>query len=136
MSGLFTAALLRRVGWEVFTPIYDLASPRMVLGRVVLIGDAASVGRPHMGFGVSKAAEDARALADALGAHGADIDAELAQFEGVRRPIGERVMLHGRKLGAHLGVNLKTEDEWAMWKLLQDPHAVLGHIAVPHFLAA
>ncbi len=128
--------VLRRIERPFFTPIYDLASPRMVFGRVALIGDAASVGRPHMGFGVAKAAEDARALADALVAHAADIDAGLAQFEAVRQPIGERVMLHGRKLGTHLGVNLQTEDDRAMWKLLQDPHAMLRYIAVPHFLAA
>lgn len=128
--------VLRRVERPFFTPIYDHASPQMVFGRVVLIGDAASVGRPHMGFGVSKAAEDARALADALVAHDPDIDAGLAQFEAVRQPIGERVMRHGRKLGTHLGVNLETEDDRAMWTLLQDPHAMLRYIAVPHFLAA
>src|SRR5215831_14018152 len=60
---------LERIERPFFTPIYDHASPRMVFGRAALIGDAASVGRPHMGFGVSKAAEDARALADALAAH-------------------------------------------------------------------
>jgi 2-polyprenyl-6-methoxyphenol hydroxylase-like FAD-dependent oxidoreductase len=36
-----------------FTPIYDHFSPKMVFGRVVLIGDAASVGRPHIGMGVA-----------------------------------------------------------------------------------
>jgi 2-polyprenyl-6-methoxyphenol hydroxylase-like FAD-dependent oxidoreductase len=126
--------VLRRIERPFFTPIYDHASPRMAFGRVVLIGDAASVGRPHMGFGVSKAAEDARALADALAAHGADVDAALARFDAVRQPIGERVMLHGRKLGTHLGVNLETDEDRATWRLLQDPHAMLRYIAVPHFL--
>jgi 2-polyprenyl-6-methoxyphenol hydroxylase-like FAD-dependent oxidoreductase len=88
-----------------------------------------------MGFGVSKAAEDARALADALRAHD-DVEAALANFDTVRQPIGERVMLHGRKLGTHLGVNLRTDEDRAMWRLLQDGHAMLRHIAVPHFLAA
>jgi len=128
--------VLRQIERPFFTPIYDHASPRMVFGRVVLIGDAASVGRPHMGFGVSKAAEDARALADALATHGSDLDTALARFEALRQPIGERVMLHGRKLGTHLGVKLETDEDRAMWKLLQDPHAMLRYIAVPHFLAA
>jgi 2-polyprenyl-6-methoxyphenol hydroxylase-like FAD-dependent oxidoreductase len=128
--------VLRRIERPFFTPIYDHASPRMAFGRVVLIGDAASVGRPHMGFGVSKAAEDARALADALAAHDPDVDAALASFDALRQPIGERVMLHGRKLGTHLGVNLRTDEDRAMWRLLQDPHAMLRYIAVPHFLAA
>jgi 2-polyprenyl-6-methoxyphenol hydroxylase-like FAD-dependent oxidoreductase len=128
--------VLRRIDRPFFTPIYDHASPRMTFGRVVLVGDAASVGRPHMGFGVSKAAEDARALADALAAPDADVDAGLARFDAVRQPIGERVMLHGRKLGTHLGVNLRTDEDRAMWRFLQDGHAMLRHIAVPHFLAA
>jgi 2-polyprenyl-6-methoxyphenol hydroxylase-like FAD-dependent oxidoreductase len=147
MSGLFAAAFLRQAGWDAdvyerssvelvgFTPIYDHASPRMAFGRVALIGDAASVGRPHMGFGVSKAADDARALADALRTHD-DVEAALASFDAVRQPIGERVMLHGRKLGTHLGVDLRTDEDRAMWRLLQDGNAMLRHIAVPNFLAA
>jgi 2-polyprenyl-6-methoxyphenol hydroxylase-like FAD-dependent oxidoreductase len=125
--------VLRRIERPFFTPIYDHASPRMAFGRVALIGDAASVGRPHMGFGVSKAADDARALADALRSHD-DIEVALVSFDAVRQPIGERVMLHGRKLGTHLGVNLRTDEDRAMWQLLQDGHAMLRHIAVPHFL--
>jgi 2-polyprenyl-6-methoxyphenol hydroxylase-like FAD-dependent oxidoreductase len=127
--------VLRRIERPFFTPIYDHASPRMAFGRVALIGDAASVGRPHMGFGVSKAADDARALADALRTHD-DVEAALASFDAVRQPIGERVMLHGRKLGTHLGVDLRTDEDRAMWRLLQDGNAMLRHIAVPNFLAA
>jgi len=127
--------VLRRIERPFFTPIYDHASPRMVFGRVALAGDAASVGRPHMGYGVSKAADDARTLAEALAAHD-DVDAGLARFEALRQPIGERVMRHGRKLGTHLGVKLETDEDRAMWTLLQDPHAMLRYIAVPHFLAA
>jgi 2-polyprenyl-6-methoxyphenol hydroxylase-like FAD-dependent oxidoreductase len=127
--------VLRRIERPFFTPIYDHASPRMVFGRVALVGDAASVGRPHMGYGVSKAADDARTLAEALAAHD-DVDAGLARFEALRQPIGERVMRHGRKLGTHLVVKLETDEDRAMWTLLQDPHAMLRYIAVPHFLAA
>ena len=50
----------------VLQPIYDLETPRMAFGRVAIIGDAAFVARPHVGAGVSKAADDAAALADAL----------------------------------------------------------------------
>ena len=49
-------------------PIYDLASPRLAFGRVAIIGDAAFVARPHVGAGVSKAADDAAALAEMLDA--------------------------------------------------------------------
>jgi 2-polyprenyl-6-methoxyphenol hydroxylase-like FAD-dependent oxidoreductase len=116
-----------------FTPIYDFSSPRLVFGRVALVGDAASSARPHMGFGVAKAAGDARALADALRAHD-DVDAALEYYHAQRQPIGERVMLHGRKLGTHLGVGLKTDEDRAMWRTLQDYRAMMDWIAVPNFL--
>ena len=125
---------LRRIEHPFFTPIYDHASPRMAVGRVALIGDAAAVGRPHMGYGVSKAAEDARVLAESLAACEPDVDAGLARFDAARQPIGERVMRHGRKLGNHLGVMVTTAEDRAWWTRLQDPHAMLRHIAVPHFL--
>src|SRR5215471_13574146 len=117
-----------------FTPIYDFSTPQLAFGRVVLVGDAASSARPHMGFGMAKAGGDAQALAAALDSHD-DIDAGLAAYNRVRQPIGERIMLHGRKLGTHLGVNLQTDEDRAMWKLLQDHRAMMDWIAVPNFLA-
>jgi 2-polyprenyl-6-methoxyphenol hydroxylase-like FAD-dependent oxidoreductase len=118
-----------------FTPIYDFSTPQLVFGRVALVGDAASSARPHMGFGMAKAGGDAQALAQGLGSHD-DIDDGLARYNRIRQPIGERIMLHGRKLGTHLGVNLQTEEERAMWRLLQDHRAMMDWIAVPNFLAA
>ena len=118
-----------------FTPIYDFSTPRLIFGRVALVGDAASSARPHMGFGMAKAGGDAQALAQALGTHD-DIDGGLADYNRIRQPIGERIMLHGRKLGTHLGVNLQTDEDLAMWRLLQDHRAMMDRIAVPNFLAA
>ena len=117
-----------------FTPIYDFSTPRLVFGRIALVGDAASSSRPHMGFGMAKAGGDAVALAEALASHD-DIDSALAAYDRGRQPIGERVMLHGRKLGAQLGVNLANEDDRAMSALLQDARAMMDWIAVPNFLA-
>jgi hypothetical protein len=45
-------------------------------------------------------------------------------------------MLHGQKLGTHLGVDLRTDEDRKMWKLLQDHRAMMDWIAVPNFLAA
>jgi hypothetical protein len=45
-------------------------------------------------------------------------------------------MLHGRKLGTHLGVNLQTDEDRLMWKQLQDHRAMMDRIAEPDFLAA
>jgi 2-polyprenyl-6-methoxyphenol hydroxylase-like FAD-dependent oxidoreductase len=117
-----------------FTPIYDFVAPRLVFGRVALIGDAAATVRPHMGFGVAKAGGDAMALAEALGDCD-DIDAALVRYDAARRPIGERIMLHGRKLGTFLGVNLKTEEDHVMARLLSDHRGQMEWMGVPNFLA-
>ena len=124
---------LRVIGQPFFTPIYDFIAPRIVSGRVALIGDAASNARPHMGFGVSKAGGDAQALADALRDHD-DIDTGLAEYNRIRQPMGEIIVKHSRKLGTHMGVNLQTEEDRAMHALLQDPRAMMDLIAVPNFL--
>jgi len=126
---------LMKIKQPFFTPIYDFSAPQLVFGRIILLGDAASSARPHMGFGVSKAGDDARALAEALAGHD-DIDRALAQYQARRAPMADRIMMHGRKLGTHLGVNLKTAEDRAMWKMLQDYRAMMDWIAVPNFLAA
>src|SRR5688500_16807083 len=126
---------LKKIAQPFFTPVYDFNAPTLVYGRVALVGDAAGSSRPHMGFGVSKAGGDAQALARALGEH-EDVDAALARYDAERQPVGERIVRHGRKLGTHMGVDLKTEDDRRMWKLLQDPRAMMDWIAVPDFLKA
>jgi 2-polyprenyl-6-methoxyphenol hydroxylase-like FAD-dependent oxidoreductase len=118
-----------------FTPIYDFSAPQLVFGRVALVGDAAASPRPHMGFGMSKAGGDAQALGEVLGSHD-DLDDGLAAYDRLRQPIGERIVMHGRKLGTHLGVNLASEEDRAMWRQLQDHRAMMDRIAEPGFLAA
>ena len=36
------------------------------------------------------------------------------RLRALRQPIGERIMLHGRKLGTHLGVDLRTDEDRRM----------------------
>jgi 2-polyprenyl-6-methoxyphenol hydroxylase-like FAD-dependent oxidoreductase len=117
------------------TPIYDFTSPSIVYGRVAMIGDAAANTRPHMGFGMAKAGGDAQALARALRDH-VDVDAALTAYNAERQPLGNIIVMHGRKLGTHMGVNLKTEEDRRMHKLLQSDGAMLDWIAVPNFLDA
>jgi 2-polyprenyl-6-methoxyphenol hydroxylase-like FAD-dependent oxidoreductase len=117
------------------TPIYDFTAPRIVFGRVAMVGDAAANPRPHMGFGVAKAGNDAAALAAALRDHD-DIDAALQAYNAARQPIGNTIVMHSRKLGTHMGVNLKTDEDHRMHALLQSPSAMLDWIAVPNFLDA
>src|SRR5262249_48633562 len=110
-------------------------APRIVSGRVALVGDAASNARPHMGFGVSKAACDAQSLAEALRDQD-DIGKALSEYNRIRQPIGEIIVRHSRKLGTHMGVNLQTDEDRAMHELLQNPVVMMDWIAVPNFLAA
>ena len=88
-----------------------------------------------MGFGVAKAGGDAQALANALRDHD-DIDAALKAYNAERQPIGNTIVLHSRKLGTHMGVNLKTEEDRRMHALLQSDEAMMDWIAVPNFLDA
>jgi 2-polyprenyl-6-methoxyphenol hydroxylase-like FAD-dependent oxidoreductase len=117
------------------TPIYDFTAPRIVFGRVAMVGDAAANARPHMGFGVAKAGGDAEALANALRDHD-DIDTALKAYNALRQPIGNTIVMHSRKLGTHMGVNLQTEEDRRMHELLQSDGAMLDWIAVPNFLDA
>jgi 2-polyprenyl-6-methoxyphenol hydroxylase-like FAD-dependent oxidoreductase len=86
-----------------FQAIFDLASPRLVFGRVALLGDAAFVARPHVGAGVTKAALDAACLADATAAE-PDLDAALAYYDRERRRFGDWIVARSRDLGACIGL--------------------------------
>jgi 2-polyprenyl-6-methoxyphenol hydroxylase-like FAD-dependent oxidoreductase len=126
---------LMKIKQPFITPIYDFTAPSIVYGRVAMVGDAAANARPHMGFGMAKAGTDAQALAKALRNHD-NIDNALNAYNEERQPVGNNIVLHGRKLGTHLGVNLKTDEDRRMHDLLQDDGAMLDWIAVPHFLDA
>ncbi|KPQ07372.1 MAG: putative oxidoreductase [Rhodobacteraceae bacterium HLUCCA12] len=82
-----------------FTPIYDHLAPRYWHGRVALSGDAASVARPHVGMGVTKAACDAEALARHLDGAAAVPEA-LAAYSAERQPAGALARQVARDLGA------------------------------------
>jgi len=116
-----------------FQPIHDLAAPRMALGRVALLGDAAFVARPHVGAGVTKAFEDGLALAQALAA-APDISAGLQAFERRRLPAGERIIERARRLGAYLQAQLKTPEERAHAERHLSPDAVMRDTATLDFL--
>lgn len=82
--------------------IFDYATPRMVAGRIALLGDAAFVARPHTAMGVAKAAGDAMALRDALIAQD-DLTTALAAYEGERASVGRSIVAYGQRLGRSLG---------------------------------
>lgn len=83
-----------------FTPIYDHLSPVMANGCVALLGDAACVARPHVGMGVTKAAQDALALADTLSDK--PVPDALAAYSASRVPAARAAFERSRQLGAWL----------------------------------
>jgi len=90
-----------------FQAIFDLESPRMALGRVALLGDAAFVARPHVGMGVTKAALDAECLAREIRAANGDLGAALVRYDRERRRFGTRLVARARRLGAYIEAQLK-----------------------------
>lgn len=90
-----------------FQAIFDLESPRMALGRVVLLGDAAFVARPHVGMGVTKAALDAECLAHEIRTANGNLDAALTCYDRERRRFGTRLVARARRLGAYIEAQLK-----------------------------
>jgi 2-polyprenyl-6-methoxyphenol hydroxylase-like FAD-dependent oxidoreductase len=102
----------------------------MTSGRVALVGDAAFVARPHTGMGVTKAASDAVALADAL-AGAPDLDAALSEYDRRRRRFGSALVAHARRLGAYMQAQILTPAERAMAERFRTPEAVMRETAVP-----
>ncbi len=94
------AALMNGTQEVFFQPIFDLDSPSIVSGRVVLVGDAAFVARPHVAAGVTKAALNGAWLVDALA--GRDIDEGLALYERLSLPLGSAMVRRGRWIGGFL----------------------------------
>jgi 2-polyprenyl-6-methoxyphenol hydroxylase-like FAD-dependent oxidoreductase len=60
--------------------------PRLAVGRVALLGDAAHAMTPDLGQGACQAFEDAVTLAAVLGSDVTDVPAALARYDALRRP--------------------------------------------------
>src|SRR5512146_75077 len=102
--------IVRLIQEPILQPIYDLESPRMAFGRVAILGDAAFVARPHVAAGVSKAADDAAALADALQAE-PYVPAALKRYEATRLRENFRIIERARHLGAYLQATRTDEEQ-------------------------
>ena len=94
-----------------FQPIYDFAPARIAFGRVVLLGDAAFVARPHLGAGVTKAALDAGALADSISVCGHDIEAAGERYQRLQQPLGCGMVALAAQEGAYLSARLKPYEQ-------------------------
>src|SRR5216683_2643832 len=87
--------------------VFDYETPLMANGRLVLIGDAAFVARPHTAMGVAKAAGDAMALVAHLSRK--PVVEALRAFHEERLPVGASIVAYGRRLGEMLTAKASTE---------------------------
>jgi 2-polyprenyl-6-methoxyphenol hydroxylase-like FAD-dependent oxidoreductase len=110
-----------------FQAIFDVESPRLAVGRVCLLGDAAFVARPHVGMGVTKAALDAASLARSLELH-ADVEQALKRYATLRGEFGRRCVARGRRLGAYIEARARPQLAWPPEALDQRPERVLREI--------
>jgi 2-polyprenyl-6-methoxyphenol hydroxylase-like FAD-dependent oxidoreductase len=95
------AEMLEKTAQPFLQPIYDCATSQMAFDRVALLGDAAFVARPHVGMGVTKAAEDAMALTESIATHGATAQA-LQAYQTLRLNPSLAVLQRARELGAYM----------------------------------
>ncbi len=103
--------------------VVDLESPRLVFGRVCLMGDAAFVARPHLAAGQAKACADAWALRDAI-KRSSDLDEALAEWEQSQLALGRAVVARAREMGDRSQVQGTMVPGDPSWKFgLVDPAA-------------
>jgi 2-polyprenyl-6-methoxyphenol hydroxylase-like FAD-dependent oxidoreductase len=120
------AEIFVRTPQPFFQPIFDMESPRTVFGRVVLVGDAAFVARPHVGAGVTKAALESASLAEAASTR--DLAAGLLRFEQEQVPFGRGLVALARQEGAYLSAQLKPREQRTAAELKWDvDHVLLAH---------
>jgi 2-polyprenyl-6-methoxyphenol hydroxylase-like FAD-dependent oxidoreductase len=122
------AEMLEKTAQPFLQPIYDCATSQMAFDRVALLGDAAFVARPHVGMGVTKAAEDAMALADCIQAHGATPQA-LQAYETTRLAPSQAVVQRARALGAYMQAQ-GQEQATSSQMLQRDARSVMLETAI------
>lgn len=90
--------------------VIDMMPRKMVFGRAVLVGDAASIVRPHTGSGSAKAVEDATRLAEHLAAaepkdNCTAVETHLAAWEAERISANRSLVERGRTLASEFGID-------------------------------
>jgi 2-polyprenyl-6-methoxyphenol hydroxylase-like FAD-dependent oxidoreductase len=117
------AAVVAGTARPLLQAITDMEVKQLVFGRAALLGDAAFVARPHVAAGITKAALDAAALADALAAE-RDIDRALARYDRERRDYGAALVAYSRYLGS---TSMAPSPG-------RDPERVMREYGAPHLL--
>jgi 2-polyprenyl-6-methoxyphenol hydroxylase-like FAD-dependent oxidoreductase len=122
-------ATLVDISQPFFQAVFDIESPRLTSGCVALLGDAAFVARPHIGAGVTKAALDARCLANSLSRE-RDLPAALARYDSLRSEYGRRCVARARRLGSYIEAKSYPGRGWTPEQLDQRPEHVLNQVAL------
>jgi 2-polyprenyl-6-methoxyphenol hydroxylase-like FAD-dependent oxidoreductase len=122
-------ATLVEISQPFFQAVFDIESPRLSSGRVALLGDAAFVARPHIGAGVTKAALDARCLANSV-SRAKDLAAALARYDSLRSEYGRRCVARARRLGSYIEARSYPGRGWTEEQLDQRPERVLNEVAL------
>lgn len=95
------AEILEKTASPFLQPIYDVRSEQIVFGRIALMGDAAFVGRPHVGMGVTKAGDEAIVIARHIAKLGAT-PAALEAYGKERLQLGQQVVARAQYLGRYM----------------------------------
>lgn len=115
MAGRLLPPLLTEVVQQTHAPfaqgIFDLLAPRLVFGRIVLLGDAACVVRPHTASGTSKAAADALSLAHALRDHSETFESALQAWESERLSAARQLSEYGKAIAGRGNLGRPEPDE-------------------------
>ncbi|MET8468593.1 monooxygenase [Streptomyces sp. NPDC006422] len=100
---IFWADVVRSTTYdELFLqPLYDITAPRYAVDSALLVGDAATVARPHTGGGAVKALQDATVLQSSL-TSAPDWLKALSAYDADRAPTGRFMVDLGRSLGRAL----------------------------------
>ena len=95
------AEILEKTAAPFLQAIYDVRSEEIVFGRIALMGDAAFVGRPHVGMGVTKAGDEAIVIAKYIAELGAT-PAALKAYRDERLKLGQQVVARAQYLGRYM----------------------------------
>lgn len=95
------AEIIEKTATPFLQAIYDVRSEQIVFGRIALMGDAAFVGRPHVGMGVTKAGDEAMVIAKHICALGAT-PAALNAYSEERLKLGQQVVARAQYLGRYM----------------------------------
>jgi 2,6-dihydroxypyridine 3-monooxygenase len=94
------AEVITRTEEPYLQVVFDTRIPGMTDGRIAIIGDAAFAARPHAAAGSAKAAADAWALYEQLGAHTGGIAEALKRWEPEQLELGNRLIDRVSTMGA------------------------------------